>query len=205
MTLCLLSNCFGKISECHLLDETTTRQLLCDLKPLLVCEHTSMACFAQGCLLQLGPFLFGQDCEVVVLDYSNMNKMIDCLKRAVFNEEQKAILSDSIWVSVLELLRWLEHSALMKQNIFLMLHNSILDVLLSFIATVKPEIVNSSLNLVWTILVHEEIKKSDEVLKKISDFLMIVKSVLPTDYYHFLFSAFYTDLNASKLVFNTVL
>ena len=163
-----------------------------------------MAYFAQGCLLQLGPYLFGQDCELLILDYSKINEMINSLKRAVCSEEQKTTLSCNVSVSALELLRCLEDATLMKQNIFLMLHNSILDVLLSFIPTVKLEMVNLSLNLVWAMLVHQEVKKSDEVLKKLSEFLVIVKSVLPRDYYHFLFSAFYTDLNASELCFKMI-
>ena len=200
MALCIVSNCFRKISDYHLMDETTTRQLLNDLKPLLISDHTSISYLAQGCLLQMGPLLFGQDREVLVLDYPKMNDLINGLKKAVNAEEQNTILSCKICVSTTELLNQLEDATQMEQNIFLMLHNSILDVLLSFIANVKSEIVKLSLNLVWAILVHKEVKKKNDVLKKLSDFVMTVKSLLPTDYYHFLFSAFYADLNTSKLL-----
>lgn len=185
--MCIVSNCFREISKYHLLNETTTRQLLFDLKPLLLSEHASISYLAQGCLLQLGPLLFGQDREVLVLDYSKVNDLINSLKRAVNNEEQKTTLSCNIRVSATEILCQLEDATLMEQNIFLMLHNSILDVLLTFIANVKPEIVNLSLNLVWALLVHKEVKKRNDALKEVSDFVATVKSLLPTDYHSFLY------------------
>ena len=195
-----MSNCFVKISEYHLLNETTTRQLLLDLKPLMVSSNEGISFNAQGCLLQLGPFLFGQDRHVLILNYFKIKELIDGLKKAVCNSEYKVVLSCNICISALELLNLLKCATLMKQNIILMIENSIFEALSSFTDTAKPEIMKSSLDLVWAIIVHEEIKKSDDVLKKALDFVISIKSVVPIKYYHYLFSAFYADLKTGTLV-----
>jgi len=199
----LLHNCFNKIVEYHLLDETG-RILLRDLKPLLISEDKLISFNAQGILLHLGPFLFGQDCKSLILDHSKIYELTKGFHEAVSNPKQVTTLTCGISVSTIELLGWLKDATIVKENIDLILRNNLLDLLVSTINKAPAEVKEACLCLVWSMLVHNETQKHDSTKQLIIDFISAVKSLLPMEFKHFLFSALYTDFSFGKFILHHI-
>ena len=201
--LMLLHNCFNKIVEYHVLDEIG-HILLCDLKPLLISEDKMIYFNAQGILLHLGPFLFGQDSKSLILDHSKISELTSGFKEAMSNPKQVTTLTCGISVSTVELLGWLNDATIVKENIDLMLKNDILTLLVSTINEAPVEVKEACLCLVWSMLVHVEIKKCDSTIQLLVDFVSTVKSLLPLEFKHFLFSAIYTDFSIGKFTSTSI-
>jgi len=197
----LLHNCFNKITEYNILDETS-HILLRDLKPLLISEDKMISFNAQGILLHLGPFLFGQDRESLILDHSRIHELTKGFHEAICNPKQVATLTCGINVSTIELLSWLNDATIVQENVDLMLSNDLLDLMVSTIDKAPVEVKETCLNLVWSMVVQNktsnETKKCDGTMQLLVDFISAVKSLLPSDFKHFLFSALYTNFSTGK-------
>jgi len=193
----LLHNCFKEMADCHVLDDTC-HILLRDLKPLLISEDKMISFNAQGLLLHLGPFLFGQDQKSLILGPPKLHELISGFKEAILSPDQITTLKCGISVTTLELLGWLNDSTIVKENIDMMLKNDILGLLVSSIAKAPLEVKQACLSLVWSMLVHNETKNCDSIKHCIADFISTVKSLLPNEFDHFLFSALYTDFSIGK-------
>jgi len=172
--------------------------LLRDLKPLLISEDKLISFNAQGILLHLGPFLFGQDCKSLILGQSKITELTKSFHEAISNPKQMTTLTCGITVSTIELIGWLKDATIVKENIDLILRNDLLDLLVSTISKAPAEVKEACFCLVWSMLVHNETQKHDSTKQLIVDFISTVKSLLPSEFKHFLFSALYNDISIGK-------
>lgn len=169
-----------------------------DLQPFIRSIHKSIRFNAEGLLLHLGRFLIDEDRKSLILSYSMISELTQSLRQAISKPEQVIVLSCDISVSALETVNWLRDASVVNDNITILLQNDILELLFSLLVVANEEVIDSSLRLLWSLFLHEDVRRSEKLHGKIAVFTSTLRSITCTELSLLVLTALYIDSVDSK-------
>lgn len=170
-TLLILHNCAAE-AERHYVFNSGADTMLKYLVPYSKSSNPSVSFDAKIVLLHIAPYLSKSDFHYLLLSSDQTKLVVSSLRNAIKNSETMLSLYGGT-CSMVEVIVWLEHAALLEENVDLMINHGILELFPSLIRIQDQDTAIKGAKLLWTIACLDKVKK---ILCQSSDVTTFLKT-----------------------------